>query len=125
IGLGSDTGGSIRIPAALCGIVGFKNTARLVPLDGAYPLSGTLDTVCAMTRSVRDAVTAHEVLAARQVAIAHRPLKSYRLAVATTQMLDAADPTVARAFERSLRLLREAGAQVEEIPLPQLAELAP
>lgn len=124
IGLGSDTGGSIRIPAALCGIVGFKNTARLVPLEGAYPLSSTLDTICAMTRSVRDAVTAHEVLAARQVTIAHRPLKAYRLAVATTQMLDATDATVARAFERSLRLLREAGAQVEEIPLPQVAELA-
>ena len=53
--LGSDTGGSIRIPAALQGLVGFKNTARLVPTDGAIPLSTTLDTVCAITRSVRDA----------------------------------------------------------------------
>src|SRR5690606_8147405 len=123
IGLGSDTGGSIRIPAALCGIVGFKNTARLVPLDGAYPLSGTLDTVCAMTRSVRDAVIAHEVLAARQVTIAHRPLKSYRLAVATTQMLDGVDATVAAAFERALRLLRDAGAHIEEIPLAQVGVL--
>src|SRR5512133_723265 len=74
IGLGSDTGGSIRIPAALCGIVGFKNTARLTPLEGALPLSTTLDTVCAMTRSVRDAVVAHEVLAARKVALRGRPL---------------------------------------------------
>ena len=71
IGLGSDTGGSIRIPAALCGIVGFKNTARLTPLEGALPLSTTLDTVCAMTRSVRDAILAHEILAARQVARSH------------------------------------------------------
>ena len=55
VGLGSDTGGSIRIPAALNGIVGFKNTARLVPTTGAIPLSTTLDTACAMTRSVRDA----------------------------------------------------------------------
>ncbi len=74
IGLGSDTGGSIRIPAALCGIVGFKNTARLTPLEGALPLSTTLDTVCAMTRSVRDAILAHEILAARQVALSQRPL---------------------------------------------------
>jgi aspartyl-tRNA(Asn)/glutamyl-tRNA(Gln) amidotransferase subunit A len=56
IGLGSDTGGSIRIPAALNGIVGFKNTARLVPTAGALPLSSTLDTVCALTRSVADAI---------------------------------------------------------------------
>ena len=72
IGLGSDTGGSIRIPAALNGIVGFKSTARLVPADGALPLSTTLDTVCAMTRSVRDAITAHEILAARRVTRRHR-----------------------------------------------------
>ena len=51
IGLGSDTGGSIRIPAALNGIVGFKSTARLVPTGGAIPLSTTLDTVCALTQS--------------------------------------------------------------------------
>jgi aspartyl-tRNA(Asn)/glutamyl-tRNA(Gln) amidotransferase subunit A len=123
IGLGSDTGGSIRIPAALCGIVGFKNTARLTPLAGAYPLSGTLDTVCALTRSVRDAVLAHEILAQRQVAPDTRPLSAYRLAVATTQMLDGVDATVARAFARTLERLRSAGARIEEIPLHQIQDL--
>ncbi|MGV3572485.1 MAG: amidase [Ramlibacter sp.] len=123
IGLGSDTGGSIRIPAALCGIVGFKSTARLVPTEGAFPLSTTLDTVCAMTRSVRDAVLAHEILAARSVAMSGRPLRDYRLAVATTQMLDGVDATVGRAFERTLRLLREAGARVDEVPLAQIRDL--
>jgi len=123
IGLGSDTGGSIRIPAALCGIVGFKNTARLTPLEGAYPLSTTLDTVCAMTRSVRDAILAHEILAARQVLRKEAPLSGYRLAVATTQMLDSADATVARAFERTVALLRQAGARVDEIPLAQIQDL--
>jgi len=123
IGLGSDTGGSIRIPAALCGIVGFKNTARLTQLHGAYPLSATLDTVCAMTRSVRDAVLAHEILAARKVARADKPLSAWRLAVAQTQMLDGLDATVARAFERALATLRAAGARIDEIPLAQIQDL--
>ncbi|MCJ0763007.1 amidase [Variovorax terrae] len=124
IGLGSDTGGSIRIPAALNGIVGFKNTARLVPTGGALPLSPTLDTVCAMTRSVRDAITAHELLAARTVTRSQAPLPAYRLAVARTLMLDGLEPAVARAFERTLQALRRAGARIDEIALPELAEVA-
>ncbi len=124
VGLGSDTGGSIRIPAALNGIVGFKPTARLVPTDGALPLSTTLDTVCAMTRSVRDAIVAYEVLSATDVLRTHRPLSSYRVAWTAHTLLDGADSTVARAFERSLTLLRAAGATVEEIDLPELADIA-
>jgi aspartyl-tRNA(Asn)/glutamyl-tRNA(Gln) amidotransferase subunit A len=123
IGLGSDTGGSIRVPAALCGIVGFKNTARLTPCEGALPLSTTLDTVCAMTRSVRDAVMAHEILAERIVLRSERPLADYKLAVARTNMLDGLDKTVSRAFERALKTLRDAGAQIEEITLGEIRDL--
>ncbi|GER11118.1 amidase [Variovorax boronicumulans] len=123
IGLGSDTGGSIRIPAALNGIVGFKNTARLTPADGALPLSTTLDTVCAMTRSVRDAVTAHEILSARQVAPGSAPLSAYRLAVVKNVFLDDLEPAVAAAFERTLATLRDTGAHIHEIELPELADL--
>jgi amidase/aspartyl-tRNA(Asn)/glutamyl-tRNA(Gln) amidotransferase subunit A len=122
--LGSDTGGSIRIPAALQGLVGFKNTARLVPTQGAIPLSTTLDTVCAISLSVRDAVLLHEVLAQRRVALARKPLSACRFGVPTTLMLDRLEPEVARAFERSLAGLRAAGARVDEIELPTLAELA-
>ena len=124
VGLGSDTGGSIRIPAALCGLVGFKSTARLVPTAGALPLSTTLDTVCALTRSVRDAVTVHEILADRRVALAGKPLSAHRFAVARTLMQDGLDESVASAFHNSLRVLRAAGAQIIEIPLTELSELA-
>ena len=124
VGLGSDTGGSIRIPAALCGLVGFKSTARLVPTAGALPLSTTLDTVCALTRSVRDAVTVHEILSDRRVALAGKPLSASRFAVARTLMQDGLDDGVAQAFENSLRVLRAAGAQIIEIPLTELSELA-
>jgi len=124
VGLGSDTGGSIRIPAALNGVVGFKNTARLVPTDGAVPLSTTLDTACAITRSVRDAIVVHEILAARRVTRSPAPLPAWRLAVPSTLFLDSLDATVAAAFERSLDQLRRAGAQITEIALPQTGELA-
>jgi aspartyl-tRNA(Asn)/glutamyl-tRNA(Gln) amidotransferase subunit A len=123
VGLGSDTGGSIRIPAALCGVVGFKNTARLTPREGALPLSTTLDTVCAMTRSVRDAILVHEILADRRVAPAGVPLAGLRLAVARTSMLDGLDATVARAFDRAVKGLRDAGARIEEIGLAEIRDL--
>ncbi len=122
-GLGSDTGGSIRIPAALCGLVGFKSTARLVPTAGALPLSSTLDTVCAITSSVRDAVTVHEVLADRRVALAGKPLSVSRFAVPRGLTLDSLDATVASAFEHSLRVLRTAGAEIIEMDLDEINEL--
>ena len=124
IGLGSDTGGSIRIPAALNGIVGFKSTARLVPTEGAIPLSTTLDTACALTRTVGDAIVAHEILAARRVTRSPAPLSTWRLAVPTQTLLEGLDATVASAFERALATLRRAGAQIAEISLAEIAQLA-
>jgi aspartyl-tRNA(Asn)/glutamyl-tRNA(Gln) amidotransferase subunit A len=122
--LGSDTGGSIRIPAALQGLVGFKNTQRLTPTDGCIPLSTTLDTACAITLSVRDAVLLHEVLAARRVPRLDKPLGQWRLALPRTLMLDALEPTVARAFERAIATLRARGAVIEDIDLPLITEAA-
>jgi len=122
--LGSDTGGSIRIPAALQGLVGFKGTARRVPIAGAVPLSTTLDTVSAITLSVRDAVLLHEVLAERRVEVARRPIASLRFAVPRTMVLDSLDPTVARAFDWALSRLAAAGATIETIDLPLLGEIA-
>lgn len=125
IGLGSDTGGSIRIPAALNGIVGFKNTARRVPTRGATPLSTTMDTVCAMTRSVRDAILAHEILASRTVPKFQRTLSHYRLAIPTTLMLDQLSEPVQIIWQRSLEHLARAGAQLTEIKLPEIQDLTP
>ncbi len=123
LGLGSDTGGSIRIPAALCGIVGFKSTADLVPLQGALPLSATLDTVCALTRSVRDAILAHEILAQRRVTRSNAPLRAYRLGIPSTLMLEGLDPLVTRAWQRTVQALRDAGADIVDLALPEINAL--
>ena len=122
--LGSDTGGSIRIPAALQGLVGFKSTARRVPTGGCIPLSTTLDTACAITLSVRDAVLVHEILAARSAGLAARPLHAMRLALPTTTMLDALDAAVASSFTRAIAALRAAGATIEEVEFPELGQLS-
>lgn len=122
--LGSDTGGSIRIPAALQGLVGFKNTQRLTPLEGCIPLAPTLDTSCAITRSVRDAVLLHTLLSGRAAPLTPRPPRLMRLAVVRTLMLDDLEPAVARAFDAAVAALRTAGALVDQIDLPALASLA-
>ena len=122
-GLGSDTGGSIRIPAAVCGIVGFKSTQNRVPLTGALELSRTLDTVCAMTRSVQDCITVDAVLSGALLPVHPRPLKGMRLAVPQTVVLDGMDAHVSNVFTRTLHTLSAAGAQIIEIPLTEFGEI--
>lgn len=123
VGLGSDTGGSIRIPAALQGLVGFKNTAHLVPTTGAFPLSDTLDTVSALTRSVNDAILVHEILSGQAVARHAQPLSAYRLAVVPELMFEGIEPAVLDAFESAVRNLQAAGARIEVLKLPELLEI--
>lgn len=126
-GLGSDTGGSIRIPAALCGLVGFKNTQARTPLQGAFPLSFTLDTVCSMSRSVADCLLVDGVLSGTPLPVQTRGdkgVRGLRLALPQTLMLDAMQPEVAKAFSAALSKLSAAGAQIIDLPLPQLAEIA-
>ena len=123
-GLGSDTGGSLRIPAALCGVVGFKNTQSRVPLAGAFPLSQTLDTVGAITACVDDALVVDGVLSGAPLAVEPRPLQGMRLALPQTLVLDGLDATVAAAHARALSRLSAAGACLVEVPLAELAEVA-
>ncbi len=122
-GLGSDTGGSIRIPAALCGLVGFKNTQRRTPLAGAFPLSFSLDTVCAMARTVDDCITVDGVLAGAPLAVSNKPLRGMRLALPQTVVLDALEPAVAQAFQAVLARLSQAGAHLVDLVLPEFAEI--
>ena len=123
-GLGSDTGGSIRIPAALTGLVGFKNTQWRTPLEGAFPLSHTLDTVCSMSRCVADCLLVDGVLSGAPLAVRRRELSGMKLALPRTLMLDALEPAVAQAFERALATLTRAGARIVEQPIAELAEVA-
>jgi aspartyl-tRNA(Asn)/glutamyl-tRNA(Gln) amidotransferase subunit A len=122
-GLGSDTGGSIRIPAALHGLVGFKSTQSRTPLAGAFPLSFTLDTVCALARTVADCLIVDGVLAGSPLPVAARGVAGLRLALPQTLVLDGLDATVAAAWARTLSRLSAAGARLVELPLAELAEI--
>jgi aspartyl-tRNA(Asn)/glutamyl-tRNA(Gln) amidotransferase subunit A len=123
--LGTDTGGSCRIPAAYCGIVGYKPTARRIPLEGGVPLSVTLDSYGPIARSVGCCAVMDSVLAGDPiVSVTPRPVKGLRLAVPTTLMLDSLDGAVARAFERAVDRLAATGAAIEQVAFPEFADIA-
>jgi aspartyl-tRNA(Asn)/glutamyl-tRNA(Gln) amidotransferase subunit A len=122
--LGTDTGGSVRIPAAVCGLAGFKPTARRVPLDGLVPLSFSLDSVGPLANSIECCAVVDAIFAGEPVDVpAAASLGGLRLAVPQHFVLADLDATVARAFERALKALSAAGVRVVEIPLAELDEL--
>ena len=122
--LGTDTGGSCRIPAAYNGIVGYKPTQRRVPLDGGVPLSFSLDSFGPLARSVACCAVLDAVLADEAVQpLQPRPVKGMRLAVPTTIALDDLDEEVARTFERALEALSRHGALVERIEVPEFHDV--
>ena len=123
-GLGSDTGGSCRIPAALCGIVGYKPTAHRIPREGVLPLSTTLDSVGPLAASVRDCALLDAILAGEEPTTPPpRPVRGLRLAVPRTIVLDGMEPAVAASFDAALRRLRDAGALVDDLLAGELAEI--
>ena len=122
--LGTDTGGSCRIPAALCGIVGFKPTAVRVPTAGAFPLSTSLDSIGPLAATVACCAALDAALAGAPMSdLPSFPLASLRMALPQTMVLENVEPTVARAFETALSALRKAGARIDDIALRELAEL--
>lgn len=119
--LGSDTGGSIRGPAALCGLAGFKPSEGRISTRGVFPLSTTLDTLGPIARTIECCAIMDAVLADE----AWRPLpeislKGLSLGVPKDSVLDGLDPAVASAFENVLRLITDAGATVTEFSWPIL-----
>ncbi len=122
--LGTDTGGSCRIPAAFNGIVGFKPTQRRVPLDGGVPLSFTLDSFGPLARTVGCCAVLDAVLADESVKpLQPRSIKGMRLAVPTTVALDELEEAVARTFERALETLSRQGALIERIAVPEFLDV--
>lgn len=124
-GIGSDTGGSIRIPAALCGLTGFKPTASRIPTQGTLPLSSSLDSIGSIAPSVRCCAQLDRILAGLTAAeLQPAMLQGLRLALPTTVALDGMDAHVAHSFQAALSQLRAAGVCIQEIPIPAFAELA-
>ncbi|THD75565.1 MAG: amidase [Bradyrhizobium sp.] len=122
--LGTDTGGSCRIPAAYNGIVGFKPTQRRVPLDGGVPLSFSLDSFGPLARTVGCCAVLDSVLADEPlIPLQPRSIKGMRLAVPTTLALDDLDDTVAKTFQRALETLAREGASIERIAVPEFLDV--
>src|SRR6202045_3407342 len=122
--LGTDTGGSCRIPAAYNGIVGFKPTQRRVPLEGGVPLSFTLASFGPLARTAQCCAVLDAVLADEPVRpLQPRPIKGMRLAVPTTVALDDLDDEVARSFDRALESLSGQGALIERIAVPEFLDV--
>lgn len=125
LSIGTDTGGSIRIPAAFNGVVGYKTSTGHHPMGGVFPLSPTLDTLGPLARTVEDCVLADTVLrglAAPEVAPADP--RDLDLVIPDAVMFDDLDPAVAAAFEATVRRLAAAGARIRHIALPELRETA-
>jgi len=119
ISIGTDTGGSTRIPAALCGVVGFKPSKYRVPTDGAFPLSHTLDSVGPIARSVEDCAKADAVLAAEEPwPLQPYPLDGLKLGIAGGLPLGELDETVSSKFMAALSAVGGANAQLSEVETP-------
>ena len=118
VAIGGDTGGSIRLPASACGVVGFKPSHGLVPMDGALPFAASLDVVGPLVRDARDAALVHGVISGTGIQ-AHAPTRGLRIGIPVA-LLDRAPPApdMAARLEDCIAALRRAGHAVEPVVLP-------
>ncbi len=123
VAIGTDTGGSVRIPAALCGVVGLKPTAKRISREGAIPLSTTLDSIGPLANSVACCAVADAVMAGETpIAPEPVPIEALRLGVPQSFVLDDLAPEVASAFAAACTALSRAGARVVDLPLDELRD---
>ncbi len=122
--IGSDTGGSVRIPAALCGLTGFKPTQARVPRQGVFPLSATLDSIGPIASTVRDCILLDAALSGSHMEVPdYANLRDRRFILPRNYVLDSLDEEVAAAFERAISKLSGAGAEIVEMPLSAFARI--
>ena len=119
VALGTDTGGSVRIPAALNGLCGFKPTQGSVPLDGAFPLSGSYDSIGPLARTIAECAAVHAVLSQTSPDTAEAVEKP-RIGVARGALTEGLDTQVSRDFEAALEKLAAAGCTLQDVELPML-----
>ena len=125
IAIGTDTGGSTRIPAALCGLVGWKPSKQRVPTDGAFPLSFTLDSIGPMAKSVADCALADAAMAGETPSTVRAvPLSGLRLGIWQGMPFDGADETVAAAWSSAVAKLGRAGVRLSEETISLVDEMA-
>ncbi|NIX75281.1 amidase [Microvirga terricola] len=123
IAIGSDTGGSVRIPAAFNGVVGFKPTAHRVPLKGTFPLSYTLDSIGPLARSAQDCAFADAIMAGEEPrTLTPYPLAGLRIGVPEGRLFTETEPLVAEAFEASVKRLSQAGARITSLGIDDLLQ---
>ena len=120
--VGTDTGGSVRVPAALNGVFGLKTTAGTWPADGLFPLSPTLDSIGLLTRSASDAAIAFAALTGRPAARSHSP-RGLRLGRPNCHFFDDPDPEVATSMEAALGAIEAAGVEIVPMELSEAGEI--
>lgn len=120
--IGTDTGGSVRVPAAFCGIFGLKTTVGVWPTKGVFPLSTTLDSIGLFTRDADDAAVAFSALSVDVGEVAPTPPRGLRLARVRGYVEQNVDPVVAEAFETAISRLEAAGVSIEDVSVPEAAE---